>query len=300
MRTTAAVLLLATACGHAPAAKPPATTGLDVTRWPRPTAPTASGAATRLGWLAGRWHNGTMTEHWVALGHAMIGVDLGADRYFDVFYVVADPGADAAAVRMVTFPAGAKRSEFVGTGGAELRVGDATNPFPKIITYQRSGADLAVALTGELPDVSDSEPAPSPETTMATRLTPRDADDAPAIADAERAFAAATAAGGAAACAAWFAPDGGAWGDGPASAADACGYLAPADGSYLVDWWPVHTGLSPDAQLGYSIGRWRTLGPAGPAGPTGTFVTIWAKQPDGSWKVRFDTGVPDPVTAPAA
>ena len=61
----------------------------------------------------------------------------------------------------------------------------------------------------------------------------------------------------------------------------------------------MFTGLSPDGQLGYSIGRWRTLGAAGPAGPTGTFITIWAKQPDGTWKVRFDTGVPDPATAPA-
>ncbi len=297
MRTVAALLLIATACGHAPAATPTPTAGRDAAGSPRPATPVASGAATRLGWLAGGWHNDAMAEHWVVLGHAVVGVDLGSNGYFDVFYVVDDPAAGADAVRLVTFPAGAKRGEFRGTGAVELNVEDPANPFPRAIAYQPVEDDLVMTLTGELPDMSDSERTLSPETNMATRLVPLPASDAPAIADAERAFAAATAAGGAAACETWFAADGSAWGDGPASAADACGYLAPVDGSYLVDWWPVHTGVAPDGQLGFSIGRWRTLGPTGPGGPTGTFITIWAKQADGSWKVRFDTGVPDPATA---
>jgi ketosteroid isomerase-like protein len=38
----------------------------------------------------------------------------------------------------------------------------------------------------------------------------------------------------------------------------------------------------------------------GAAVHTGTFLTIWKKQVDGSWKVVLDTGVEDPPTAVAS
>lgn len=64
--------------------------------------------------------------------------------------------------------------------------------------------------------------------------------------------------------------------------------------------------MSDDGTLGYNYGRyeWRGLGKDGKAlVGTGWFLTIWKRQPDGSWKYVMDNGAPDrpaPVSPPAA
>lgn len=299
-------ILVAAACGGAAPARPTApstATGFVVDPATRPALPAAEGAAARLGWLAGRWVRTDGHEAWFAMGHAMVGVGLGPQAFFEVQWVTGAPD-DAT---FVVFPGGEKRAAFRGSATAErIDVADPTNDYPRAIVYRPDDGDaLRVMLSGELPS---GEPAPgdvsyAPDATTSLRFerAAPDADAEAAIAElleAERAFAAATAAGGASACEAWFAADGVAFGDGPASPADACRYLAPPDGTYLIDWWPVHAGLGPDGRTGFTIGRWRTLHPAGAVdapGPTGTFVTIWRRHADGSWRLRFDTGLPDPA-----
>lgn len=66
---------------------------------------------------------------------------------------------------------------------------------------------------------------------------------------------------------------------------------------FLLEWEPEHASISASGDLGYTFGRYR----AHRTGPDGTdvvregrYITIWHKQPDGTWKVALDTGVPDP------
>jgi ketosteroid isomerase-like protein len=72
-------------------------------------------------------------------------------------------------------------------------------------------------------------------------------------------------------------------------------------------WSPYHTDVSEDGTMGFNYGPYELRSP-GPEGKelvrTGWFLTIWKRQPDGSWRYVMDTGVPDkpaaPATAPAA
>ena len=61
-------------------------------------------------------------------------------------------------------------------------------------------------------------------------------------------------------------------------------------------WGPDMATASPDGQLGWTSGRyenWRQ-GPDGIVTSEGRYLTLWARQADGTWKVDLDTGVPDP------
>ena len=67
-------------------------------------------------------------------------------------------------------------------------------------------------------------------------------------------------------------------------------------------WSPLFTDVSDDGTLGYNYGRYEFRGP-GPDGQEvvrgGFFLSIWKRQPDGSWKYVMDTGAPDRPPAPA-
>lgn len=55
--------------------------------------------------------------------------------------------------------------------------------------------------------------------------------------------------------------------------------------------------MSDDGTLGYNYGRyeWRVPGPDGKAeSRTGWFLTIWKRQPNGTWRYVLDDGTPDP------
>jgi ketosteroid isomerase-like protein len=70
-----------------------------------------------------------------------------------------------------------------------------------------------------------------------------------------------------------------------------------ADGSKL-NWEPREGVPSADGSMVVVWGRWVFTPPKGAAGPAqeirGTYLTVWAKQPDGSWKYTHDIGNPDP------
>ena len=61
-------------------------------------------------------------------------------------------------------------------------------------------------------------------------------------------------------------------------------------------WSALFTDVSDDGTLGYNYGRYEARGP-GPDGQDvvrgGFFLSIWKRQPDGSWKYVMDTGAPD-------
>jgi ketosteroid isomerase-like protein len=62
-------------------------------------------------------------------------------------------------------------------------------------------------------------------------------------------------------------------------------------------WTPTEAEVSQEGDMGYTWGRYqyRDRGANGKvAVETGTYVTIWRRQADGSWKVVLDGGEPDP------
>jgi len=52
-------------------------------------------------------------------------------------------------------------------------------------------------------------------------------------------------------------------------------------------WWPLWAGIARSGDLGFTTGPFTTDGK-----PGGYYFTVWAKQPDGSWKWLFDGGPP--------
>lgn len=63
-------------------------------------------------------------------------------------------------------------------------------------------------------------------------------------------------------------------------------------------WEPARAVAAASGDLGYTIGRWRMVveeAGADSAVAAGHYVTIWRRQPDGSWRVAVDIGNEDTV-----
>jgi len=124
--------------------------------------------------------------------------------------------------------------------------------------------------------------------------------DRQAIMDADRAFAQATAANGVDGWVSYFAEDGVQFRPGGTISGHAAirDLMAPAlsNPTSSLTWEPVRARVSSSGDLGYTIGRWesRAMGPdQQEVVATGSYVSIWRKQSDGSWKVELDIGNPD-------
>lgn len=88
---------------------------------------------------------------------------------------------------------------------------------------------------------------------------------------------------------------------GPAAVRERMGEDKPG---VKLTWAATFTDVSDDGTLGYNYGRYESRRP-GPDGQEvvrgGWFLTIWKRQPDGSWKYVMDNGSPDrPPPAPVA
>ena len=58
-------------------------------------------------------------------------------------------------------------------------------------------------------------------------------------------------------------------------------------------WWPDTAVVAESGDLGYTLGSYAITGEGEQAGDTvarGHYVTVWQKQPDGSWKIAVDIG----------
>ena len=79
--------------------------------------------------------------------------------------------------------------------------------------------------------------------------------------------------------------------------------IGPDQPGVNLNWSASFTDVSDDGTLGYNYGRYE-LKQTKPDGTvsvhTGWFLTIWKRQPDGSWRYVMDNGAPDPKPAPAA
>jgi ketosteroid isomerase-like protein len=268
------VLLIACLVGCGSGSKPPAP----------PTPPTAhaelSPALAPLAWWLGDWRatgeNGT--EHWVASSGVIFGIALHDGGNFEVM-VLDDgdgPGTADGTLRFFAMPGGVKSVEFQKRDlqATAITFANDAHDYPKTIAYARDGETLTATLGGG--DKSDHYRF---ERTTAAR--------APELEAADVAFAKDTAARGVDGWVAAFEPKGGMMTkQGRVEGADAIRELmAPLLATTKVEWAPVASARRGD--VGYTVGKatftgkdsWRS-----------TYVTIWKKQPDGAWRVAFDTG----------
>jgi len=79
--------------------------------------------------------------------------------------------------------------------------------------------------------------------------------------------------------------------------------MGPDQPGFSLTWSAYYTDVSDDGTLGYNYGRYESRR-AGKDGKEimrgGWFLTIWKRQPDGSWKYVMDNGTPDRPPTPAA
>jgi ketosteroid isomerase-like protein len=72
--------------------------------------------------------------------------------------------------------------------------------------------------------------------------------------------------------------------------------IGPDKPGVSVTWSAYFTDVADDGSLGYNYGRyeWRSPDAAGKeVVHTGWFLTIWKRQPDGTWRYVMDNGTPD-------
>ena len=86
---------------------------------------------------------------------------------------------------------------------------------------------------------------------------------------------------------------------GPLAGRDSVRTVAQAmfeDTTFTLTWEPTLAAAAASGDLGYTVGRWESARrqPDGSRTSTrGSYVTIWERAPDGSWKVAVDIGNPD-------
>jgi ketosteroid isomerase-like protein len=63
-----------------------------------------------------------------------------------------------------------------------------------------------------------------------------------------------------------------------------------SDTSFVLSWDPLYEKIAESGDLGYTYGIHSSLDKATGSITKGTYVTVWRKQSDGSWKFVLDTG----------
>jgi len=67
-------------------------------------------------------------------------------------------------------------------------------------------------------------------------------------------------------------------------------YTGKSDTSFILTWEPIYSDISSSCDLGYTYGTYKTTVKVTGEVSKGTYVTIWKKQSDGTWKFMLDTG----------
>jgi ketosteroid isomerase-like protein len=191
------------------------------------------------------------------------------------------PGRPDGMLRLWAMPGGARSVEFTqrALGDRSAAFGNDAHDFPRTIRYQASpdGAQLSAALDG------------TQQRQFHWQRTTR--QPAPELEAADLAFAADTAARGAAGWLAAFDPHGGMMRKtGRVDYAHIAGAMQPVLSAGRLDWAPIASGKS--GELGFTVGKAQFTGATPADAWRSSYVTIWHRQPDGRWKVLFDTGRP--------
>jgi hypothetical protein len=276
MRTLAALILCAACGGSSP---PPGPT-------PPPAAPPAPAAASAvhkdLGWLVGRWESPHGIEHWVAAGDALFGVSFTADGKYEALLIRTVNNA----VVYDASPDGGPSTAFpLNRAAGQTVVFSALDHDPVAIAYSRNGDQLhaQVEFQGDVVPLKLDWTLAGP-------------GSAPELEAADKAWSDAVAARGVDAWVEGFDPEGTQRTNGGQLITDAAErrkIMEPVlAGSFRLLWQPVASGWSPAKNMGYTVGTWRYLAGNDEKG-RGAYLTIWRRQPDGSFKAYWDGGDPE-------
>jgi ketosteroid isomerase-like protein len=121
--------------------------------------------------------------------------------------------------------------------------------------------------------------------------------------DLERRFAADVAKRGGKAFATWFAEDAVELSNGRPALLGRGAIAAGANWDpavYQLTWTPTAAQMGPSNDMGFTWGHYegRSRDAHGePVLVTGRYITVWKKQPDGTWKVALDAGASEPANA---
>nr|HEX4314727.1 hypothetical protein [Kofleriaceae bacterium] len=231
-----------------------------------------------LAWLDGDWHNAALDSHWRTIAGAMYGVVLDPQGGFEVTIIDdSDDDGKPAPISMIAISNGREQMTFA------LRAATTTS-------VDFAGDHGRVAHVARRPDGWRGAFTAPPQPEAAVDVTRAPAASAPALEAADRAFAADTARDGADGWARAFAPDGAQWERGARIEGDAIrAGIAKTLAAGALAWEPVASATN--GGIGYTAGTW-TFTANGAIVARGSYVTIWERQRDGSWKVAFDTGRP--------
>jgi ketosteroid isomerase-like protein len=67
-------------------------------------------------------------------------------------------------------------------------------------------------------------------------------------------------------------------------------FAGKSDTSFVLTWEPLYEKISASGEMGYTYGLHSRLDKATGNITKGTYITIWQKQTDGSWKFILDAG----------
>jgi ketosteroid isomerase-like protein len=63
-----------------------------------------------------------------------------------------------------------------------------------------------------------------------------------------------------------------------------------ADSTFILSWKPVFEKIAESGELGYTYGYYTSTVKVTGVVSRGTYLTIWKKEKDGTWKFVLDTG----------
>jgi ketosteroid isomerase-like protein len=74
-------------------------------------------------------------------------------------------------------------------------------------------------------------------------------------------------------------------------------FAGKSDTAFILSWEPLYGKIAKSRDLGYTYGIYTNTDKATGTISRGTYITVWLKQADGSWKFVLDTGTDGlPVT----
>lgn len=151
----------------------------------------------------------------------------------------------------------------------------------------------------QLPFDAASKPAPAADPFTTPALPPQLA----LLYRLDARFSRDTAQGGGAAFAKWFAPDAVLLSNGKAPVTGSPAIASSADWTpqqYHLTWITEGARISADGDMGFTWGTYTGQSKDRDGTPivtTGRYMTVWKKQPDGSWKVELDASNDAPKAA---
>jgi ketosteroid isomerase-like protein len=144
-------------------------------------------------------------------------------------------------------------------------------------------------------------PSDKPANSSSLLSDPADSPGLHFLLDLEAKFARATAEGGGKAFASWFASDAVSLSNRqpPEQGHDViAGHATWSPQDYQLQWTPDGGQMGPSGDMGYTWGHYsgHSRDKAGaPIVTTGRYITVWKRQPDGTWKVILDASNEGPA-----